>query len=240
VAVVQARMGSQRLPGKVLADVGGRSMLARVVRRTRRAESVDEVVVATTSSAADDAIAAECGRIDVAVFRGEEADVLDRFHQAAVFHAAAVVVRVTADCPFIDPAVIDLVLARQRALAADYASNTLRRTFPRGLDTEVMAAEALARAWREARSPHQREHVTPYLYENPSLFRLCSVENDEDLSAHRWTVDTREDLALARALYERVGADDTVGWRRFAEVVAAEPGLPAINRAVAQKGTVEP
>lgn len=239
VVVVQARLGSQRLPGKVLADVGGRSMLARVVRRAGRARRVDAIVVATTDQPGDDAIVAECARLKVAVFRGDEDDVLDRYHGAAAAHGAGVVVRVTADCPFIAPEVIDLVLAAQEADGADYASNTLRRTYPRGLDTEVMTSVALARAWREAGGRHQRTHVTPYLYENPSLFRLISVENARDLSGYRWTVDTAEDLALARALYDRVGNDDEVAWEKLVEVVEAEPRLASLNRGVTQKDVAE-
>jgi spore coat polysaccharide biosynthesis protein SpsF len=239
VVLVQARMGSERLPGKVLADLGGRSMLARVVRRAGRASRVDTIVVATTEQPGDDAIVAECERLGVAVFRGDEDDVLDRYHGAAAAHDAGVVIRVTADCPFIAPEVIDLVLAAREAAGADYASNTLARTYPRGLDAEVMTSEALARAWREARGVHQRAHVTPYLYENPALFRLASVENARDLSGLRWTVDTAEDLALARALYERVGNDDEVAWERLVEVVEAEPGLASLNRGVVQKDVAE-
>ncbi len=239
VVVVQARIGSQRLPGKVLADVGGCSMLARVARRAGRARRVDTVVVATTDRTRDDAIVAECERLKVAVFRGDEEDVLDRYYRAAAAHAAGVVVRVTADCPFIAPEVIDLVVAAEEASGADYASNTLGRTYPRGLDTEVMTSEALGRAWREARGVHQRAHVTPYLYENPARFRLASVENARDLSGLRWTVDTAEDLALARALYERVGNDDEVPWEKLVEVVEAEPELAALNRGVVQKDVAE-
>jgi spore coat polysaccharide biosynthesis protein SpsF len=239
VVVVQARMGSRRLPGKVLADVGGRSMLARVVRRAGRASRVDALVVATTDQPGDDAIVAECERLKVAVFRGDEDDVLDRYHGAAAAHDAAVVVRVTADCPFIAPDVLDLVLAARERAGSDYASNTLRRTYPRGLDTEVMTSEALGRACRDAGKPHQRAHVTPYLYENPALFRLVSVENARDLSGHRWTVDTAEDLALARALYARVGNDDEVAWEKLAAIVEAEPALASLNRGVTQKGVAE-
>jgi spore coat polysaccharide biosynthesis protein SpsF len=239
VVVVQARMGSQRLPGKVLADVGGRSMLARVVRRAGRATRVDAIVVATTDQPGDDAIVGECARLNVAAFRGDEGDVLDRYHRAATAHEAGVVVRITADCPFIAPEIIDLVLAAQEAAGADYASNTLRRTYPRGLDTEAMTSAALARAWREAGGAHQRAHVTPYLYENPSLFRLSSVENARDLSGYRWTVDTAEDLALVRALYDRADNDDEVAWEKLVEIVEAEPGLASLNRGVAQKDVAE-
>jgi spore coat polysaccharide biosynthesis protein SpsF len=234
VAIVQARLGSSRLPGKVLADLGGHTMLARVVRRVRRA-TLDSVVVATTTHPHDDPIDEECRRLGVAVFRGDEDDVLDRYHRAAQAYTARVVVRVTADCPFIDPALIDRVADALDFEEADYASNVQKRTYPRGLDAEAATADALARAWREAKAPHQRAHVMPFLYENPALFRLASVENDSVLGHIRWTVDTAEDFALARALYERVGNDDGVSWRQVLAVFEEDPALAALNRGVSQK-----
>jgi len=152
VAIIQARMGSTRLPGKVLLDLAGRTMLARVVRRVGRAALIDEVMVATADAPDDDAIVEECRRLRVPCFRGSEHDVLDRFHRAAIAHRADVVVRITADCPLIDPEVTDRVIRAFFDERPDYASNTLRRTYPRGLDTEVMTAAALVRASREARA----------------------------------------------------------------------------------------
>jgi spore coat polysaccharide biosynthesis protein SpsF len=239
VAVIQARTGSSRLPGKVLADVGGRSMLARVVRRAGRAERLDGVVVATTDRPADDAIVAECRELGVTVFRGSEEDVLDRYQGAARATDAGVVVRITSDCPLIDPEVIDRVVAALLADDADYASNTLERTYPRGLDVEAVTAEALAQAWRKAQEPYQRVHVTPYLYQHPDRFRLRSVTSGVDAGHHRWTVDTAEDLELVRALYSRLGNDDDFGWRRALVVVEAEPELADLNRRIRQKALEE-
>jgi spore coat polysaccharide biosynthesis protein SpsF len=159
VAVIQARMGSTRLPGKVLRDIGGKTMLARVVRRMQCAASLSQVVVATTTSPADKAIVAECERLGIPAFRGDEQDVLDRYYQAAQAHRADVVVRVTSDCPLIDPGVVDEVVRAFLDAEPDYASNTLERTYPRGLDTEVMTMAALARAWREAQEPYQHAHA---------------------------------------------------------------------------------
>lgn len=241
VAIVQARSGSSRLPSKVLADIAGRTMLARVVRRTRRARCLDEVVVATTEAAADDAVAAEGAALDVAVHRGSEDDVLDRYRRAAEAAAAEAVVRITADCPLIDPAVIDRVVEAFAAAGADYASTTLERTLPRGLDVEAFTAEALARAWREAEEPYQRSHVTPYLYEHPERFALLpvTVPAPPGAAALRWTVDTAEDLELVRALYDRLGGDDAFGWRAALALVDAEPYLAEINRGVRQKALRE-
>ena len=241
VAIVQARMGSTRLPGKVLADVGGRSMLARVVRRTRRSRRLDQVVVATSNGAGDDSIAAECAGLGVDVFRGSEDDVLDRYHRAAAAAAAEVVMRVTADCPLIDPAVIDAAIAAFSAAGVDYASTTADRHLPRGLDVEVFTSEALDRAWHEAHQPYERAHVTPYLYEHPDRFTLLAVAIPAPPGAtdHRWTVDTAEDLELVRALYRRFGHDDAFGWRDALAVVEAEPHLAQINRRVRQKALQE-
>jgi len=216
VAIIQARLGSTRLPGKVLADVGGRSMLGRVCDRARRAALVDQVVVATTLEPDDQQVVDECARLQVACFRGSTEDVLERYDQAARAFEADAVVRITADCPLIDPQVIDLVVgafqearqALQHSASLLYASNTLRRTWPRGLDVEVMTAAALAQACREAREPYQRTHVTPYIYQHPDLFRLLAVTQrvpgPEDLGHWRWTVDVPEDLDFVRAVYGRL------------------------------------
>ncbi|MGI6417958.1 MAG: cytidylyltransferase domain-containing protein [Thermoguttaceae bacterium] len=235
VAIIQARMGSTRLPGKVLEDLGGRTMLSRVVRRTRRSTALGEVVVATSTSVQDDPIVAECRRLGVECFRGSEADVLDRYFGAAEAYRAETVVRVTSDCPLIDWGVIDRVVGAFQQRQPDYASNTLVRTYPRGLDTEVMTLEALARAWCEAREPYQRVHVTPYLYQHPELFRLLPVTGEQDASEGRWTVDTPEDLEFVRAVYERFGETDRFSWRDAWTLVAREPELAKINARVEHK-----
>jgi spore coat polysaccharide biosynthesis protein SpsF len=239
VAIVQARMGSTRLPGKVLLDLEGRTMLARVVRRLRRATRVDRVVVATSTSPADDPIVDECRRLRAACFRGSEDDVLERYFQAAGAYGAETVVRVTSDCPLIDPGVADRVIGEFLEVRPDYASNVLRRTYPRGLDTEVMTAAALARACCEAGEPYARAHVTPYLYQHPELFRLHSVVELQDFSDGRWTVDCDDDLRFVRAVYARFHGDDTFGWHDVYRAVAGDPGLAALNRHVRQKRLVE-
>jgi spore coat polysaccharide biosynthesis protein SpsF len=232
-------MGSTRLPGKVLRDIGGQSMLARVVRRVEQARHVDQVLVATSSAPADDAVVAECERLGVASFRGSEQDVLDRYYQAALYGGAQVVVRITSDCPLIEPQLIDEVVAAFRAAQPDYASNTLHRTYPRGLDTEVFSLGALARAWAEAAEPYQRTHVTPYFYQHPELFALLSVRQARDDSHQRWTVDTAEDLAFVRHIYERLGSGDEFGWQEVLDLLGREPELLALNRDVAQKALHE-
>ena len=237
VLIVQARMGSTRLPGKIAMDIGGHSMLARVVTRARRARSATRTIVATTTSAADDGVPAMAGALGVDVFRGDEDDVLDRYYQAARAARADVVVRVTADCPLIEPEILDTVVRAFVAAAppADFAANTLRRTYPQGLDVEVASFAALERAWREARRPYQRSHVFPYLYENPQTFRLVSVTDDQDHAAMRWTVDTADDLAFVRAVYARFGNELLVDWRDVVALLDREPELLEINAHVQHK-----
>jgi glutamate-1-semialdehyde 2,1-aminomutase/spore coat polysaccharide biosynthesis protein SpsF len=207
VAIPQARMGSSRLPGKVLAEINGRPMLWHVVTRLKRTPSIERVVVATSTAASDDPVARFCSEEKIECFRGSESDVLDRYYQAAKEFRADVVVRVTADCPLIDPDVVQKVVQRFRQGGCDYVSNTLRYTYPDGLDTEVFSFAALERAWREAKKPSDREHVTPYLHAGG--FRTAGVENAEDLSSRklRWTVDYPADLEFVRAVFAGVGKD---------------------------------
>jgi spore coat polysaccharide biosynthesis protein SpsF len=234
-AIVQARMGSTRLPGKVLTDVGGKTVLARVVTRVRRARLIDEVIVATTSLTSDDPIVRECEYLGVCYFRGSESDVLDRYYQTAKRFRTQAVVRITSDCPLIDPQLADDTIRVFDFHAADYSSNVIPRTYPRGLDTEVFTAAALERAWREAGEPHQREHVTPYFYEHPETFRLASATADADYSRFRWTLDTPEDLELIRTIYSRFENRDDFHWRDVLALLEREPELVELNSQVVQK-----
>jgi len=235
VAIVQARMGSTRLPGKVLMDLGGKTVLARVVSRLRRTTRVDQIVVATTDSAADDAIVRQCHQLKVECFRGSENDVLDRYHQAARVCAARAVVRVTSDCPVIDPQLVDETIQVLHEQCGDYASNAFPRTYPRGLDTEVFTAAALERAWRDTREPYEREHVTPYFYEHPELFRLVSQRGRIDHSQYRWTLDTAEDLELLRTIYARFDDGDDFSWEEVIQLMKREPELAELNSCAVQK-----
>lgn len=237
VAIIQARMGSSRLPGKVLRLVDGQPMLCYVVRRAARAQRVDELVVATTTGPADEPIAAFCRTEGLPCFRGSETDVLDRYYRAARQQGADAIVRITGDCPLIDPEVIDRVVEafQQHQPKIDYAANIIpRRTYPRGLDTEVFRFDALKRAWREARDPESREHVTAYLYRNPDRFRLLGVLNENDLSAKRWTVDTEDDLRLVCAIVAHFG-HDRFSWHEVLDAYQQHPEWLEINKHVVQK-----
>lgn len=239
VAIIQARMGSTRLPGKVLKDLEGETVLARVVTRLRCARLIDELLVATTDRPADDAIVAECQRCSVPVSRGDQDDVLDRYFRAAQLVKAEVVVRITSDCPLIDPEITDKTIAAFLEACPDYASNAMVRTYPRGLDTEVMSAAALGRVWQEARKPYEREHVTPYFYEHPAEFKLLSVTGDADFSGHRWTVDTPQDLALVQSIYGRFKGNPMFLWRDVLDLLEREPELVELNRSVRQRALHE-
>ena len=229
LALIQARMGSSRFPGKVLEDLCGRPMLWHVVSRTRKARNLDKVVVATTDGAVDDPIAEFCEQEAIGCFRGSEQDVLDRFYRAAKANAADIVVRITADCPLIDPAVIDRVIARFERGDCDYASNALRYTYPDGLDAEVFSFAALERAWREARKPSEREHVTPYL--RTDGFRTVNVESEIPVSPtqYRWTVDHPGDLQFVRRVYEAFSANGDFGFREVFDLLKARPDLATIQ-----------
>jgi spore coat polysaccharide biosynthesis protein SpsF len=217
VAIIQARMTSTRLPGKVLADLEGRPMLARQLERMRRATSIDEIVIATTVNADDDPVVNLARTENVRWFRGSEHDVLTRYVEAAREAAADLVIRITADCPLIDPEVIDLVVGTlaNGLTEMDYASNVLRRTYPRGLDVEAMTSDTLERVGRLARSPDDREHVTRYiLVERPDLFLVGSVEDSQPHNDLRWTVDHGHDLALVRRLYQEMKlTEEYAGYR---------------------------
>ena len=228
VAIVQARMGASRLPGKVLEDIAGEPMLVRVVDRVRAAKKVDDVVVATSDRPADDAVAALCKARGVTCFRGHETDVLDRFYRAAESAKATTVVRITADCPLMDPAVIDKVVSASTDV--DYAANVLRYTYPDGLDVEVFTFASLARAWNEATDPVAREHVTPYI-RTSGKFKVRGVENDVDLSKknYRWTVDEPADLTFVRAVYDRLGRDRMFGMDEVTKLLEREPALLETN-----------
>lgn len=232
VAIIQARMGSTRLPGKVLADVSGKALIDHIVDRVRASANVGKVVVAMTDSPQDDRLETHIlERGTAGVFRGSEHDVLDRYYRCAVREHADIVVRVTADDPLKDPAIIDrAVETLLDDPTLDYCSNTLQPTFPEGLDIEVFTFAALARAHREARLASEREHVTPYIWKHTEQFRVANFRHQEDLSAWRWTVDKPEDLEFVRVVFRHFYRTSSVF--PFEDVIAflkEHPEIQAIN-----------
>lgn len=239
IAIIQARMPSSRLPGKVLKDIDGRPMLAWVVSRASRAKTANKTIIATTVEPEDDVVAEYCENNNYSYTRGSMHDVLDRYYQTAKKFRADVIVRITADCPFIDPAEIDRVV--EKFLSAepplDFAANRLpmERTIPIGLDTEVCTYAALETAWRETKEAHQREHVMPYFYENTNRFHTLHVKHEPDYSHFRWTVDTPEDLELARQIASHFKGRDDFSWQEIIALFEQTPELANVNAQVRQK-----
>lgn len=242
VAIIQARMASTRLSGKVLANLGGRPVLEWILRRAGRASLIDQVILATTTESEDDEIAEFCNAKAYECFRGSMQDVLDRYYQAALNTKADVVVRITGDCPLIDPGMLDSNIETflEADPPLDFAANRLpyERTIPIGLDTEICTFPALQTAWTEATQPHQREHVMPFFYENPDRFRILHIQHQPDYGHYRWTVDTPEDLTLLR---EVVAAfeDDRFSWQDVLALFEARPELAEINAAVSHKNHLD-
>jgi spore coat polysaccharide biosynthesis protein SpsF len=259
IAIIQGRMSSSRLPGKILADIAGQPMLQRVFIRTSRAATVTETIFATTTDPSDDPVAEYCDFSGIPFTRGDLYDVLDRYYQTAQQAKADVVVRVTADCPVIDPGLIDEVVRTlletgRFAWRFDFVANRLpppyRRTYPIGLDVEACTFDFLEKAWKEAKEPQHREHVMPYFYEgvelqtidrqlqtgiSPRGFRIALLNHTTDFGDYRWTVDTPEDLEFMRQIYNRFDGRDDFTWQQVLDLVHNEPELMHINAGVKHK-----
>jgi spore coat polysaccharide biosynthesis protein SpsF len=263
IAIIQARMSASRLPGKVLLDIAGEPMLTRVVERTQRSQWVDQVVVATSTDQSDDPIEDFCIQSKYPYFRGSLHDVLDRYCKTAEHFSAEVIVRITADCPIIDPRLIDQILLaffgrgpsvikRNQEIpdrrdfqmsrfspAWDFTANRLpppwKRTFPIGLDTEVCSIFALKTAWSNADKSHQREHVMPYLYEEDQKFRVLILNHEIDYGDIRLTVDTQQDLDLLNIIYKNFGNRDDFSWYEVIDLLKDEPDLMKINAEIEHK-----
>jgi len=238
VITIEARMRSSRLPGKVLSPILGRPMLARMIERLQRVRRADAIVVATTEHPADEPIAKLAEELGVGCFRGSEDDVLDRVLKAARSADADLIVETTADCPLIDPGVIDQLIATFQSNAVDYCSNVLKPSYPRGLDCQVFPVSVLARVAELTRDPADREHVSLYIYEHPELFRLLTVASGlpKEAGLLRLTVDTPEDLELVRRIYrELYPADPTFGLKEILGLIEQLPELAYMNRHIQQK-----
>ncbi|MCK4378141.1 MAG: glycosyltransferase family protein [Deltaproteobacteria bacterium] len=237
IAIIQARMSSTRLPGKVMKKLVNKSVLAHVISRLQTSKTLDGVVVAITTHSVDDAIVAESRQYGAAVYRGSEEDVLGRYYDAAREFDADVVVRITSDCPLIDPELIDHMVQKFFALpAADYLSNTLERTYPRGLDVEIFTRKVLAVASRQAHEPFEREHVTPYIYQHKDLFYLVNYADSIDRSNCRWTLDTPSDWQFIEAVYQHLyQAGEIFSTDDVLEFLRCHPEIGQLNEHVRQK-----
>jgi spore coat polysaccharide biosynthesis protein SpsF len=231
IAIIQARMSSTRLPGKVMKDLCGKPMLARQLERVAASVLINRFVVATSDESSDEPIAALCGDLGVPCYRGSLNDVLGRFYSAAVaFGPAKHVVRLTADCPLTDPAIVDACIALHLANGADYTSNGVTRTYPDGLDVEVMTFAALSRAAREATESYHREHVTPFISSQPNVFTLDALQYTRNLETLRWTVDTPADFAFVERVFAELLPDVPLfSWRDVLALISIRPEIAAIN-----------
>ncbi len=243
VAIIQARMSSTRLPGKVLKNAYGRTMLDRMLERVRKASTIDQVIVATTTDPSDDAIVSACRRYATEVYRGSLPDVLDRYYQAAKQYEADIVVRLTGDCPLIDPRLIDDVVHALTEKQSDFACNRLpppfTRTYPIGLDVEACTFAALENAWENARQKHEREHVLPYLYAVPGRFKVLQLNHSEDLGDLRWTLDTPEDLTLLRRIYRHFKGGNDFSWLDVVQLWQEKPKMFEVNARVKHKSYLD-
>lgn len=230
-AIIQARLSSTRLPGKVLLDLAGSPLLTRVYERVLRAHSLEQVVLALPETASNDALAEFCFKAGMPFLRGSESDVLDRFYSTAKSFSADPIVRITADCPLIDADVIDKVVSDFMSGGADYVSNTLKPTFPDGLDTEVFSFYSLEQAHKEACLSSEREHVTPYIWKHPELFRMRNVPNDSDLSKLRWTIDEPRDFEFVGAIY-REFSNRYFDMREVLQLMNRRPELATVNEGI--------
>jgi spore coat polysaccharide biosynthesis protein SpsF len=236
VGIVQARMGSSRLPGKVMKTVKGKPLLQYQIERMEKAKLVDELVVATTEKDIEAPILELCKRLNVSTYRGSENDVLERYYHAAKDYDADIIVRMTSDCPLIDPNIIDLVIQYYLDNKYDYVSNTQIRTYPRGMDTEVFSMKLLDEAFFHANMEYEREHVTPYFYLNPEKYSIGQVCNSEDNSHYRLTVDTPEDFRLISIILEDLYCRDNLfDLQMILEKLRSEPALADINKHILQK-----
>ena len=239
VAIIQARMASSRLPGKVMKEIAGQPMLLHVVKRARMATKINDVVVATTVDSQDDVIEEYCHQNQIPVYRGSELDVLDRYYQTAKEYNAEVIVRLTADCPVLDPGVIDRLVNEFIKADVDFAANRLpppfKRTYPIGLDAEVCTFTALGKAWHEAKAKHEREHVMPYFYEEPGRFKILQIDNDVDYGYLRWTVDTEQDLELVRKIFSAFNGRLDFGFSDILDLINQHPEFQLINQQVNAK-----
>lgn len=233
VAIVQARMGSTRLPGKVMKEIVGKPMLWHVINRVKHTEELSDVVIATTNLKEDTQILDLASEMEVKSYAGSESDVLDRYYQAAIMSEADVIVRITADCPLADPNVIDKVVKYYRINDFDYVSTSIIPTYPDGIGAEVFSFSTLERAWKEAILTSEREHVTPYLWKNPQIFSIKNLENDEDLLDLRWSVDEERDLKFIREIFKKLHDKNKIFYMEdVLDLLKKCPELMDINKGI--------
>lgn len=233
--IIQARMGSTRLPGKIMKEIQGKKILWHVVERVKRSKLINQITIATTDDPADNEIEDFCKENKIDCFRGDEENVLDRYYQAAKQNNAEMIVRVTSDCPLVDPGILDKLIHLFLNGNYDYVSNNMPPTYPHGLDAEVFSFSSLEKAWRESKLKEEREHVTPYIRKNPKKFKIGNLSNSKDLSKLRWTLDFKEDFELITKIYSLLGdkaKTHNFNWLDILQLFKLNPELYKINKDV--------
>ena len=230
IAIIQARLGSTRLPNKVMKYLGDKTVLEHVVSRVKQSKYIDEVFVATTIDRNNLPIIHLCSSQNIRVFFGSEEDVLDRFYQLAKLICPEHIVRITADCPLIDPEIIDLIIKTHLGSNCDYTSNTIEDSYPDGLDTEIFTFSSLTKAWQEAKLLSEREHVTPYMKKHPELFSLNSIVSKINYANKRWTLDTDQDFEFLKSIFENLYySNNFFGMNDIINLINEQPSLEKIN-----------
>ena len=234
-AIVQARSYSNRLPEKVLEEIEEKPMLLHIIERIKRSELTQEIIIATTTQKKDELIVQLAEESKTKWFRGRQDDVLDRYYQAAKEFDVSVIVRITGDCPLIDPEIVDRVINFFLKNRFDFVSNIHPPTYPDGLDVEVFSFATLRKMWKEAKKASEREHVTPYILNHPEMFRIGNVKNERDLSCMRWVVDEQRDLEFAKVIYRRLYRDNEIFCMSdVLNLLQEEPQLSRINKGISR------
>jgi len=232
--IVQARMGSSRLPGKVMKKIIDGYLLDYVIKQLLSSKKIQKIIVATTDLVEDNVICNHLRSQKIDFFRGSSEDVLDRYYECAKQYQVDVIVRITADNPLIDPNIVDLTINKYENQKCDLATNTITRTFPYGTEVEVFSLKALEKAWKFAKKPSEREHVTPYFYNNPTKFKIHHVQNQKNLSTFRWTVDQIEDFVLVQKIVSKINKNPIL-MNDVIHLLTKEPELLDINKNVKHK-----
>jgi len=235
-AIIQARMTSTRLPGKVLMEIVGKPMLWHIINRLKFSKKLDDIILAIPDSKENDILEKFAKENNLKYFRGSEEDILSRYYEASKKFNTDVIVRITSDCPLIDPEIVDKVVEKHLRSKADYTANILKRTYPKGLDVEVLSFKALEKSYQETKEQPHREHVTLYIREHPEKFKRINVKNEKDFSQMRWTVDEIEDLEFVREIYKRLYKRRRIFLaKEIVKLLEKEPKLLEINKNIKRK-----
>ena len=230
--IIQARTRSERLPNKVLKEIENLPMICHIINRVKKAKNIDQIILATSNTDTDKILLDIAKKFKIIGFAGDEKDVLDRFYNAAITYAANPIVRITGDCPLVDPILLDKMVEFYQANDYDYMSNTIERTFPDGLDIEIFSSEVLKISNKEAKWLSEREHVTPYILKNQNDFRIHNYKNKQNLSNLRWCVDEEDDLIMIRKIFQEMRPNQFFSTDDALKIILKRPDISKINSGI--------